>query len=99
MRRALILLVPLAACDSPSPLSPFAGLPAQRVAIEGSEFSVRATTSEAQAVRRDFDLNAAFDRTAIATRAGLAMERASGCRVVPGTLAGDAVIIEAELDC
>ena len=101
MRRALALLVLLAACDQPSPLSPFAGLPAQRVSIGGSEFSVRATASEAQAVRRGFDPNAMFQREAIAVRAGLAMERATGCRVVPGTLRGDgdAVITEAELDC
>ncbi len=99
MRRALALLALLAACGQPSPLSPFAGLPAQRVAVGGSEFSVRATASEAQAVRRGFDPNAMFQREAIATRAGLAMERASGCRVVPGTLRGDAVIIEAEMDC
>ena len=101
MRCAFLLLALLAACDQPAPLSPVAGLPAQRVAVGGSEFAVRATASEAQAVRRDFDLNAAFARDEIVTRAGLAMERASGCRVVPGTLRGDGdgVIIEARLDC
>lgn len=100
MCRALLplLLLALAACDSPSPLSPFAGVPPTRLQVDGSTFSVRVAGDRAQAVRTDFDLTVGRGRH-ILPRAGIAMERASGCRVIDGSLRGDAALIEARLTC
>jgi hypothetical protein len=95
----LLLLLPLAACDSPDPRSDFAGLPPTRIALDGATFSVRVAGTQAQAVRTNFDLRAGIRGREILPRAGLAMERASGCRVRPGSLKGDAAVAEARLDC
>jgi len=98
--RALPLLpaIATAGCDTPHPLSDFAGIPPSRVTVQGSVFSVRVAGEAAQAVRTNFDARAWLGRE-IVPRAGIAMETASGCDVVPGTLRGDAAVIEARLDC
>jgi hypothetical protein len=93
------LALAVAGCASPAPFSDFAGAPPQQVRAGGSEFSVRVAGGRARAVRTDFDPQAGIRGRRIVPRAGLAMERASGCRVVPGTLTGDAAVIEAELAC
>jgi len=97
----LLALAPallLVACDSPDPRSDFARVPPSRVEIAGSTFAVRVAGNRARSVRTDFDPQAGFG-AAILPRAGLAMERVSGCRVVAGTLAGDASVAEARLRC
>ncbi len=100
-RPALVLLVLslLAGCDSPSPVSPFAGVAARQVEVGGSTFSVRVAGSRARAVRTDFDLRAGSRGGAIVPRAGIAMEQVSGCLVLPGSLRGDAAVSEARLAC
>ena len=100
MRAVLIsLLVFAAACDSPGPLSEFAGVPPTRVDVAGSVYSVRVAGSRAQAVRRNVELGALTAPAEYMARSGLAMERASGCRVVSGSLTGDAAMAEARLAC
>ncbi len=101
MRYALapLLLVFAAACDSPHPLSEFAGVPPTRVEIADSVYSVRISGSKAQAVRRNVDFKAALNRDDYVARSGLAMEEASGCRVRSGSLRGDAAMAEARLIC
>jgi hypothetical protein len=94
-----IAALALSGCDSPSPLSVFSGVPPTRVEVAGSVFSVRVAGREAQAVRTNFDLRAGSRGREIVPRAGIAMERASGCRVVPGSLRGDSAVIEARLAC
>lgn len=95
--RYLIFLLALAACDLPSPIEPVAGRAAQVVMVQGSSFSVRYVGSEAVAVRKNFDFRAR--RHEILPRAGIAIERVSGCRVRPGSLTGDVARIEAKIDC
>lgn len=85
-------------CDSPNPIGPYAGVPPTRVEVDGSVFSVRVAGTQAQAVRTNFDLTAGRGGQII-PRAGIAMEQASGCRVVDGSLRGDAAMIEARLSC
>lgn len=101
MRPALAVLatVFLAACDSPHPLSDFAGVPPTRVEIADSVYSVRVSGNKAQAIRRNVDFNAALHRAEYVARSGLAMEKASGCRVRSGTLRGDPAMAEARLAC
>ncbi|MEM9249346.1 MAG: hypothetical protein AAGB05_11710 [Pseudomonadota bacterium] len=96
---ALLAMFALAACDSPHPLSDFAGVPPTRVAVADSVYSVRIAGSRAHAVRRNVDLRATFNTADYVARAGLAMEQASGCRVRSGTLRGDASVSEARLAC
>ena len=95
----LCLAAALAGCDSPHPLSDFAGVPPTRIEVEGAVYAVRVAGGRAQAVRRNVDFAAATDPQAFVARSGLAMERASGCRVVAGTLEGDAAMSEARLAC
>ena len=98
MRFVLLLPLALMGCDSvPSPIGPVAGAPPRIVELDGSTFSVRHTDSEAVAVRTNFDLRA--KRGVILPRAGIAIEQVSGCRVRPGSLAGDVARIEARIDC
>jgi hypothetical protein len=99
LRPLTLLLLPLAACDSPDPRSDFAGLPPTRIDVGGSTFSVRVAGSKAQAVRTNFDLRAGIRGREILPRAGFAMERVSGCTVRPGSLKGDSAVAEARLDC
>ena len=99
LRLLSLLLVPLAACDSPDPRSDFAGLPPTRIDVGGSTFSVRVAGSRARAVRTNLDLRAGIRGREILPRAGLAMERVSGCSVRPGSLEGDSAVAEARLEC
>ena len=94
----LMALVVLAGCDSPDPLSEFAGVTPRIVDIDGSRFSVRVAGEAATAVRTNFDMRAAR-RSFMLPRAGLAIEQASGCRVRPGSLTGDGAMAQARLDC
>src|SRR6056297_2757519 len=90
-------LLALAGCDSPSPISDFAGVAPARAVVEGSTFSIRVAGKRAQAVRVNFQPGASAAR--VVPLAGLAMERISGCRVVSGSLRGDAAVAEARLAC
>jgi hypothetical protein len=97
MRRALPFLLCLAACDTPDPLSAFANTTPTRITVDGSTFSVRVAGTQATATRLDFDMRA---RTAtILPRAGVAMERVSGCTIREGSLKGDAAMATARLGC
>lgn len=92
---ALIPLLALAACDSPSPQ--FSGLVAKQVALEGSTFTVRHTAFEAEVIRTNFD--AVPRRDAIFQKAAEAIRRASGCKILPGSMRGDMSVIHAALKC
>ncbi|MEM6740377.1 MAG: hypothetical protein AAF646_09680 [Pseudomonadota bacterium] len=98
-RLLALLLLFLAACDSPHPLSDFAGVPPTQVDVSGSTYSVRIAGSRAQAIRRNVDFGAALRPADYVARSGLAMEQASGCRIVAGSLTGDAAMSEARLAC
>jgi len=95
----LSLLLFAASCDSPGPLSDFAGVPPTRVDVAGSVYSVRVAGSRAQAIRRNVEVGALRAPAEYVARSGIAMERASGCRIVSGSLTGDAAMSEARLAC
>ena len=102
MPRALPLALPLvllglSGCDVPSPVSDFAGTAATRITVGGSTFSVRVAGSQATATRLNFDARARA--ATILPRAGIAMERVSGCTVRTGSLKGDAAMATATLRC
>lgn len=92
---ALIGVTFLAACNTP-PLG-FAGVDPVRVDIEQSSFDVRVKDGRAHALRvnAEFAPNINF----VGPRAARAIEEASGCNVVQGSMAGDAIFFTADLDC
>jgi hypothetical protein len=85
----------LAGCDSPSPA--FMRLPAQRIEVGGMLFSVRHSDTAAEAMR--LAPFAHFPRGRVAYNGGLAILKASGCRIRPRSLDGDEAIVRARLDC
>lgn len=89
------LALALTACDSPSPA--FMSLPAHRVTVDGSTFSVRFNRFEAEAIRVNFE--SPKSRGTMIYRGARAIMLASGCPLDPKTLEGDPAIVRASLDC
>ncbi len=94
LRHTLAMLA-LAGCNTP-PLG-FAGVDPVRVQVERSVFDVRVRGDRAHALR----LNPEYTNSlaAVAPRARRAIQQASGCRVVEGSVAGDAIFVTAALEC
>ncbi len=90
-----LLLLGFGGCASPS--LPMLDAPVARLSVEGADFTVRHNAWRAEAVRTSPAAGATVSGNL--SRAKTAMERASGCRVRPGTLYGDVVMAEALLDC
>ncbi|WP_138466369.1 hypothetical protein [Poseidonocella sp. HB161398] len=88
-------VIGLASCIAHSP--PLHGARPVRIASGGSVFLVRHTDTRAEATR--ISAEAHPDRMTILARALAAIEAASGCKVLPGTLYGDWTLAEAYLDC
>ena len=90
-------LAALAACDSPSPQFMHRDTATTRVEIEGSTFSVHQRENWVEVYRIGFE---ALPRgPVILARAKIAIEQATGCTVVKGSLSGDQAIQRAEIDC
>lgn len=85
----------LAGCDSPS--MAFRNVPAERVKVAGSTFSVRHTRYEAEAIRINFEPGARC--RAIVIKGVEAIERVSRCPVVVETVRGDANLVASDLNC
>lgn len=93
MYRALIFLLLLAACNTPS--RQFRGIEASTVTIDGSTFDVRVKERRAEALRTNFEY--APRMGPIGGRAVKAIEQVSGCRV--HDITGDQAVVQARLDC
>lgn len=85
----------LGACDLPT--REFAGIPAQTIVVEQSTFDVRINGERAGVIRTN--ATGARGLVGVAGRAAVAMEMASGCDVVPGSVTGDRIVYTADLDC
>ncbi|MHA6265313.1 hypothetical protein ACXYMP_00405 [Aliiroseovarius sp. CAU 1755] len=93
----LSLGVFLAACDSPSPQFMSADTSVKKATVDGSTFSIHRRENFVEVYRTSFE---ALPRLPIIlTRAQIAIEQATGCRVVKGSLSGDQAIQRAEIDC
>lgn len=88
-------LLLLAGCDTPS--LPMMGAQTARLTVDGHAFTVHHTPQRAEVVRTSTMTDPSLFEMLRLSRT--AMERASGCRVRPGTLYGDRVMAEAFLDC
>ncbi|MGG7643175.1 hypothetical protein ACQ5SP_00010 [Rhodovulum sp. YNF3179] len=94
--RALVLSgLVLAACNAPAPDG--LGTPSRLVEIDGSRFRVSQQDGVATAIRTDVDFRPTVAK--LRPRAARAMEEASGCAVVAGSLEGDAALMRARLLC
>ena len=91
----LFIFMALAACASPG----FLGQPSQVVTEAGSSFRVymRSGTRNVEAHRISPELLPS--RSLVLAKAVSAIEFATGCGVVPGSVEGDQAIIKAEVDC
>lgn len=93
MWRMMALVLTLAACNAPSPH--FRGIPATRVAVDGSVFDVRVRDNLAEAIRTNPQYAPRFGP--IRDRAGFAMAQVSGCRVIE--VSGDQALATGVLAC
>ncbi len=89
----LLALLCLAACSAGTPF--FSGLPATRIAVNGSVFDVRVRHDLAEAVR--INTQYAPRLGPIRERAALAMMQVSGCPVLD--VSGDAAVTVGVLGC
>ena len=90
---SLILLLGFAACDAPT--REFRGAAVSRHTVDGSSFTVHVAGGTAQAVRTNRGFSPRIG--ALAGRAAVAMQAASGCRV--SRIAGDAAVLVGDLSC
>jgi hypothetical protein len=93
MWRWVALILVLTACNAPS--SHFRGVPATRIAVEGSVFDVRVRGNLAEALRVSREYAPRFGP--IRGRAGFAMAQVSGCKVVE--VLGDQALATGILSC
>jgi len=89
----LLCLIGLAACNTAGPY--FRGLPATRIAVEGSIFDVRVNGELAEALRVNPEYAPRFGP--IRKRAAFAMATVSGCTVKD--VLGDQALATGWLDC
>jgi len=89
------MLIALVACSSPG--LKFAGVEPARVVVEGSVFDVYVVGEKARAIRLNFELLPKLAVTG--SLAVAAIEQASGCGVVKGSVSGDQAMNEARLKC
>lgn len=93
--RPIALILALAACSSPS--LKYTGQEATRAEINGWVIDVYQKGTQAQAIRlNSIMLPAPEDMHHYGT---IAMERATGCKVIPSSKKGDAVVLNAKLRC
>lgn len=93
MRRALVILIFLAACDSPGP--EFMSAERSEVTVNEMRFALRRRSDRVVAIRRNFV--ARPDIAVIGRAAETAIEQYTGCTVL--TMQGDVAQMIAEIDC
>ena len=94
IRFALILLgFGLAGCATPGPM--YRGVPATRLTVEGATYDVRLRGLRAEAIRINPQYAPRFGP--LRAKAAMAMEKASGCKVVD--VRGDQAQAIGHLDC
>lgn len=97
MRILLAILGPLllTACNTPS--AEFQGIEPQIVNVAQSTFEVRVNGNAAEALRTNSEYSPSMSY--VADRATTAIEHASGCTVLAGSLSGDPAMVRADLSC
>ena len=85
----------LASCDMPD--LAMHGVPARKVTIENSSFSVYVNGKQVEAIRTNLEYGPPAG--GIMERGYRAIEKASGCSIVPGSYDGDPARMTAEIEC
>lgn len=85
----------LAGCASPHPA--FMGMEKQVITVQGSTFHVRIKENFAEAIRTNFERIPKIGDTF--PKAEIAIEQASGCKVVADSMKGDPALMVAKIDC
>lgn len=85
----------LLSCSSPG--RRFNTVEPVRVSVEGSIFDVYVLGKDVRAIRLNFEMLPTMP--VIGPRAVIAMERASGCRVIDGSFSGDQAMADAWISC
>jgi len=85
----------LTACDSPHPA--FMGVEKQVITVQGSTFHVRMKEQTITATRTNFERIPKIGDTF--PKAKIAMEQASGCKVIDSSMRGDPAVMVAKLKC
>lgn len=91
----LIVLSVVMACSSPG--KQFSGAAPVRVTVEGSMFDIYTVGNDVKAVR--LSIEALPKRSVIGARAIVAIEQATGCKYVAGSLTGDQALLQAKITC
>lgn len=73
------------------------GAPATRVSVDGTEFTVRQLGDEVEVIRTSMEYGPR--KSEVLTKAVLAIQHATGCRVDPDGFDGDHNIILARVYC
>ena len=87
----------LVACDSPSPQFMHRDTATTKVVVEGATFSVHQRENWVEVYRTGFEMLPRLP--VILARSKTAIQQATGCNVVEGSLTGDQAIQRAEIDC
>ena len=95
MRYCLVFILFLAACDMGGP--GFRGIEPVRVVVDGSQFSVRQNEGRVEVLRLNSEM--ALGRRSMAVKMASAIEQATGCMLVQGSLQGDQVQATGRLKC
>lgn len=92
---AAVVIIAVSACDSPSPRL----MRGERhtLEVDGSTFTVWRRGEEVEVYRTSVEFMPRMSE--VFAKAETAIRQATGCAVVPGSLAGDAALMVAELDC
>lgn len=90
-----LLLLSAAACSTPHPS--FLDAARHEVDVGGSRFVIYEKQGWVEVYRTSFERLP--PRDAVFARARQAIEQATNCRVVPGSLTGDVALMRARLDC
>ena len=85
----------LSGCDSPHPT--FMSVEKQVIQVQGSTFHIRVKENKVHAIRTNFERIPKTGDTF--SKAVIAIEQASECKVVPGSMRGDPAVMMAKLDC
>jgi hypothetical protein len=93
--RALVLLVALAACDSPSPR--FAGAERSQVSQDGRDYVVYRAGSDVQVIRLGYARRG--EHAAIRGAMPQVAALATGCTALPASFDGDSGMMRGRVDC
>jgi hypothetical protein len=97
MRFSIFLCIFLTVVSCSSPGRRFSSIEPVRVTVEGSDFDVYVLGNEVRVIRMDFEMLPTL--AVIGSRAVIAMEHVTGCRVVSGSFFGDQAMADARVSC